>query len=47
MIPQTIKDLKCALKNGTFKIPEDETVSEKIKELIHTHDLVNKFGDDI
>ena len=47
MIPQTIKELKHALKSGTFKMPKDETISEKIKELIHTHNLVSEFGDGV
>lgn len=47
MLPQTIKELKNALKNDTFKMPKNEEVSTKIKELIHEYDLVDKFGDDV
>ena len=47
MLPQTIKELKNALKNDTFKMPKDEKVSTKIKELIHEYDLVDEFGDDV
>lgn len=47
MLPQTIKELKNALKNDTFKMPKDEKASTKIKELIHEYDLVDEFGNDI
>ena len=47
MLPQTIKELKNALKNDTFKMPKDEKVSTKIKELIQEYDLVDEFGDDV
>lgn len=47
MLPQTIGELKIALRNDTFKMPKDEKVSTKIKELIHEYDLVDEFGDDV